>query len=91
MRAGKTLAEIKAQQVRTRTFFALPFDTKNDIILPRQARDKHSESTQKEMFHACSYLLQCKDHVDALFAMLASGCVSETSFWFAPNRNTTNR
>ena len=46
MRAGKTLAEIKAQQVRKRTSFAL-FYTKNDIILPRQARDKHRESTPK--------------------------------------------
>ena len=25
----------------------MPFDTKNAIILPRQARNKHRESTQK--------------------------------------------
>jgi hypothetical protein len=28
--------------------FAMPFYAKNAIILPRQARDKHRESTQKE-------------------------------------------
>jgi hypothetical protein len=35
-------------QVRTRISFA-PFDAKNTIILPRQARDKHRETSQKEM------------------------------------------
>jgi hypothetical protein len=27
--------------------FAMPFETKSAMILPRQARDKHRESTQK--------------------------------------------
>ena len=40
-------------QVRKRISFAMPFYTKNMIILPRQARDKHRNSTQKRA--ACSY------------------------------------
>jgi hypothetical protein len=35
--------------VRKRISFAMPFYTKNAIILPRQARDKHRESTHQKM------------------------------------------
>jgi hypothetical protein len=53
-----------ATQVRMSPRLVAPFCTKNATIFPRQARDKHRESTQKER---CVFLQKACSNVEAIW------------------------